>query len=244
MMQRDIHLKPRDLLNSFQFRDGDFGEIGIVSGQPQRVKLCLERLNKPVKNFSFLGYTFWTGEYKGKKITVGNGGMYSPDAGFITELLCEGKIEYLIRIGSCGSLREDIDIGSLIIPQFALRGEGTTSYYVDKDFIPRATSSLVEKLFSISKEYLPTFTGGVWTTDALLRETKEIVNSYIEKGAIAVDMVTSAFFTIANIYKKNVCAILAVSDNLITGRLGFNDFKFFEAQQKMTNIVFKLIENI
>jgi len=60
----------------------------------------------------------------------------------------------------------------------------------------------------------------------LFKETKEIVNPYIEKGAIAVDMVTSPFVTVANIYKRKVAAILAVSDNLITGTLGFADIDF------------------
>ncbi|MCM8787181.1 MAG: hypothetical protein NC935_03915 [Candidatus Omnitrophica bacterium] len=241
MMQREIHLHPKGLLEFLQFREGDFGKIGIISGQQQRAQRCLQYLENPVKNFTFLGYTFWTGFYKGKKITVGNGGFYSPDSAFVTELLCSGGIETLIRIGSCGALREDIQIGDFIVVDSVIRGDGATRYYVDDDFVAQPTQELTDKLEEIFKNTASTFKGAVWTTDALFRETKDIVNSYINKGAICVDMVTSPFVTVANLYKVKVGVVLAVSDNLITGELGFSDYRFFEAEEKMTKIVFELV---
>ena len=69
-----------------------------------------------------------------------------------------------------------------------------------------------------------------------------IVNANIEKGAIAVDMIASSFFTIANVYKKKTAAILTVADNLITGELGFLDPGFIEAQKTMIDIAFKTVE--
>ncbi len=244
MMQRDVHLRPEDLLKSLQFKEGDFGKIALVSGQAQRAKMCLDYLEKPVKNFTFLGYTFWTGEYKGKRITVGNGGFYSPDSAFVTELLCTGGVEVLIRIGSCGALREDISIGDFVVADKVLRGDGATRYYVDDNFLPSVDKEITKHLVDIFSSLGKVHSGGVWTTDALFRETKEFVNSYIDKGAIAVDMVTSPFVTVANLYKRKAACVLVVSDNLITGELGFTDFKLFEAQEKMVNIVFDLVEKV
>ena len=244
MMQRDVHLKPEDLLKSLQFKEGDFGKIALVSGQVQRAKTCLDYLEKPVKNFTFLGYTFWTGFYKGKRITVGNGGFYAPDSAFVTELLCGAGVKVLVRLGSCGALREDISIGDFIVVDKVLRGDGATRYYVDDDFLPSVDREITKHLVDIFSSLGKVHTGGIWTTDALFRETKEIVNSYIEKGAIAVDMVTSPFVTVANLYERKTAIVLVVSDNLITGELGFTDFKLFEAQEKMVKTVFKLIEKI
>ncbi|MFC1514833.1 hypothetical protein ACFL5X_02925 [Candidatus Omnitrophota bacterium] len=244
LMQRDVHLKPQDLLASLQFKPGDFGEIALVSGQSHRAKMCLEKLENPVKNFTFLGYTFWTGVYKGKKITVGNGGFYAPDSAFVTELLCVGGIGTLIRLGSCGSLREDISVGDYILATNVLRGDGATRYYVDDDFKPVVDEKISATLEVVFKNAGKVHRGGVWSTDALFRETKEIVNPYIEKGAIAVDMVTSPFITLANLYNKKAAAILAVSDNLITGQLGFADFRFFEAEMKMTDLAFGVLDKL
>ncbi|MDP8290359.1 MAG: hypothetical protein P9M02_05290 [Candidatus Susulua stagnicola] len=244
MMKRDIHLSPKDLLSSLQFRDGDFGEVALISGQQHRAKMCLEKLENCVKNFTFLGYTFWTGFYNGKKVTVGNGGFYAPDSAFVTEFLCVGGINTLIRLGSCGALREDINVGDYVLATDIIRGDGATKYYVDDNYVSKVDQGLTSKIEEVFKTAGTLHRGGVWTTDALFKETKEIVNPYIEKGAIAVDMVTSPFVTVANIYKRKVAAILAVSDNLITGTLGFADYRFFEAEMKMIDLGFKAVEGL
>lgn len=241
MMQRNVHLTAQDLLGALQFKEGDFGEIALVSGQAQRAERCLQYLNNPIKNFTFLGYTFWTGEYQGRRITVGNGGFYAPDSAFITELLCAGGIKTLIRLGSCGALREDIQVGDFIVADKVIRGDGATRYYVDERYEAIATPPLTEKIFSFCRQRRKTHLGRVWTTDALLRETKDIVNSYIKQGAIAVDMVSSPFVTIANLYGKQVGALLVVSDNLITGQLGFNDLHFLDAQEEMVASAFAFV---
>lgn len=244
MMERAIHISPKDLLHSLQFKEGDFAGLALISGQQHRAKMCLERLQNPVKNFTFLGYTFWTGTYKNRKVTVGNGGFYSPDSAFITELLCVGGINNFIRLGSCGALRKDINIGDYIVADDILRGDGVTTYYVDEDYKPSVNKALSDKVFETFSKEAQVHRGGVWTTDALFKETRQIVNPYIERGAIAVDMVTSPFVTLANIYKRQVAAVLTVSDNLITGELGFADYRFFESEMKMIELAFKVIDKI
>ncbi len=244
MMTRDVHMEPKGLLDSLQFRQGDFGDVAVISGQPQRAKMCVDKLHDPVKNFTFLGYTFWTGTYNGKRITVGNGGFYAPDSAFVTELVCAAGVKTLIRIGSCGALREDIAIGDFIIGDTIIRGDGATQYYVDNDYTPLVDTALTSSLEETFRQIGGAHRGGIWTTDAIFRETKDIVNSYIEKGAIAVDMVTSPFVTLANLYKSRVAVVLAVSDNLITGQLGFTDYRYFEAEMKMINGAFQLIGNV
>ena len=241
-MQRDIHMSPKELLHSLQFREGDFGDIVLISGQQHRAQMCLEKLEKHVKNFTFLGYTFWTGYYNGKKVTVGNGGFYAPDSAFVTELLCVGGINTFIRLGSCGALREDINIGDYILVSDVLRGDGATRYYVKDDFVPKVSQDVTETIEEVFKSGGVVHKGGIWTTDAIFKETKDIVNPYIKKGAIAVDMVTSPLVTVANLYNKKVAAVCAVSDNLITGAMGFSDFRFFQAEMKMTNLGFAVVD--
>lgn len=241
MMQRDVHLHAKGLLESLQFRPGDFGEIGVISGQMQRAQRCLQYLENPVKNFSFLGYTFWTGTHKGKKVTVGNGGFYAPDSAFVTEILCVGGIQTLIRLGSCGGMKQEMTVGDFVVVDKVIRGDGATRYYVDDSFVSQVDKELTGKLANIFKKEGKVYQGACWTTDAMFRETKEIVNPYIEKGAICVDMVTSPFVTIANVYKRKVAAVLVVSDNLLTGEMGFADFRLFDAEEKMTKLVFELV---
>jgi purine-nucleoside phosphorylase len=60
------------------------------------------------------------------------------------------------------------------------------------------------------------YEGRVWTTDAPFRETVGKVTSYGEKGILAVDMETSALFTVANFRGIRMAVVLAVSDELST----------------------------
>ncbi len=243
-MTRDIHIAPRDLLDSLQFKNGDFAPIALVSGQPHRAQTCLGFLENPVKNFTFFGYTFWTGMHKGKRITVGNGGFYSPDTAFVTELLAEGGVECLIRLGSCGALRKDIAVGDFVVADSCLRGDGATPYYVDKNFMPETDRALTDAIGASFKKDSAVHKGKVWTTDALFKETKQVVNSYIDQGAIAVDMVSSTFVTLANVYKKRSAAVLCVSDNLITGQMGFTDIRFYQNERAMIDKIFGFVETL
>jgi purine-nucleoside phosphorylase len=107
---------------------------------------------------------------------------------------------------------------------------------------PKVSPDVTETIEEVFKNAGAVHKGGIWTTDAIFKETKEIVNPYIEKGAIAVDMVTSPLVTVANLYNKKVAAVCAVSDNLITGAMGFNDFRFFQAEMKMVDLGFGVID--
>jgi purine-nucleoside phosphorylase len=240
MMQKDVHMTPQALLATLQFRPGDFSELALISGQPHRAKMCVDEMKDAVKNFTFLGYTFWTGTYKGKRITVGNGGFFAPDAAFVTDILGAAGVKTIIRLGSCGGLKEDIQIGDFVVVDSLQRGDGVSTYYVDDKFVPQVDKPLTDKLYETFKQLGGTHKGGCWSTDAIFRETKDIVNSYIKKGAICVDMVTSPFVVVANLYKIKAAAILNVSDNLITGEMGFADYRFFDSEMKMIKASFEL----
>ena len=75
-----------------------------------------------------------TGALDGKRVSIGNGGRYAPDTAITTEILCGAGAEALIRVGSCGSLQDHIKIGDLVIVTGALRGDGTSRYYVAENF--------------------------------------------------------------------------------------------------------------
>jgi purine-nucleoside phosphorylase len=72
--------------------------------------------------------------------------------------------------------------------------------------------------------------GTVWSTDALLRESKELIDQMCELNVLGVDMVTSSLLTVSQLNGVKAGGVLAVSDNLITGELGFVSPKFYEAE--------------
>jgi len=244
-MQRPIHLTGRDLTEMVQLRPQDVGEWAVIPGPKDRMEVLTKKLKDPVRNFSFMEYAMYTGEYEGVRVTTINGGRFSADTAITTEVVCNAGIKNIIRIGTCGALDEKMQIGDLVVVDSVIRGEGVTPYYVEESFetIPdqRLTTTLIESAQELGTSV---YKGKVWTTDALLRETREIVEAKRKQGAIAVDMVSSCLLTICQLYGVRAASILAVSDNLITGEMGFMNPLYYMAETKLIEIALKTIKKL
>jgi uridine phosphorylase len=242
-MKKAIHLTGKDLAGMVQLRPQDIGKYVIMPGTPDRLTALVKNIKNPLKNFSFMEHTMYTGEYNGVRVTAMNGGMFSANTAITTEIVCSIQGENLIRLGSCGALRDDIKVGDLILTTGSLRGDGVTPYYVDNSFVTEPDPQLTGALEKAAKKLGVTMhTGKVWSTDALLRETKELVESKAAAGAIAVDMVSSAFLTIAQINKVKAASILAVSDNVMTGEMGFTNPAYYISETTMINVALEAIK--
>lgn len=244
-MQKEVHLTGKDLTEMVQLRPQDVGKYAIVPGPKDRLEVLLKKIENPVRNFSFMEYTMYTGTYNGIKVTGMNGGRFSTDTSITAEVMCNAKIENIIRIGTCGALDEKINVGDLVIVDKVIRGDGVTPYYVDKDFETKADKKIADTLFEVAKGMgLNVHRGITWTTDALLRETREIVEAKRKEGAVAVDMVSSTLLTIAQTYNIKAGSILAVSDNVITGEMGFMNPLYYMAETNLINIALEAVKKL
>lgn len=245
-MQKDAHMTGEDLMGMVQLRPEDVGKYALVPGPRERADAIVGKLTNPVKNFSFMEYTMHTGNFNDTRITTINGGRFAADTSITTEILCSAKVKAMIRLGSCGALREDIKVGDMVVAQNAIKGEGVTQYYVEKDFEPTADKALTDQLIEVTKAnpMLNLHVGKCWTTDAILRETREHVTKAVDQGAIAVDMVSAAFLTIAQLNNIPAAVILAVSDNVITGEMGFMNPDYYMTEAMMIDVAFGLIEKL
>lgn len=244
-MQKSIHMTGKDLTAMVQLRPQDVGAYAIVPGPKDRMEAVTRKLKDPVRNFSFMEYAMYTGEYEGIKITTINGGRFSADTAITTEVICNAEIKTIIRIGTCGALDERMKVGDLVVAERALRGDGVTPYYVDPSFETVSDPALTEAVVNAAQASgAAVHRGMVWTTDALLRETREIVEAKRTQGALAVDMVSSALLTICQLHKVRAAAILAVSDNVITGEMGFMNPLYYMAETKLIEIAFATIKRL
>ena len=114
-MQKEVHLTGKDLTAMVQLRPQDVGKYAIVPGPKDRLDVLLKKIENPVKNFSFMEYTMYTGSYQGIRITAMNGGRFSTDTSITSEVMCNAQIQNIIRIGTCGALDENIKVGDLIV---------------------------------------------------------------------------------------------------------------------------------
>ena len=239
-MQKEIHLT-----GMVQLRPQDVGKYAIVPGPKDRLEVLLKKIENPVRNFSFMEYTMYTGSYSGIKITAINGGRFSADTAITSEVICNAQIQNIIRIGTCGALDENIKVGDLVVVDRIIRGDGVTPYYVDSNFKTVADKKIADTLEQVAKDSdVNVHRGCVWTTDALLRESRELVEAKRKEGALAVDMVSSALLTIAQLNKVKAGSILAVSDNVITGEMGFMNPLYYIAETKLIEIALETVKRL
>ena len=242
-MKKEVHFSAKDMLEMIQMKPGAIGEYTIMPGPEERLQAIVEKLENPVEDFVYMDYHMYTGFYKGTKVSTLNGGLYSPDSAIMGELICAAGTGHIIRTGSCGALQENISIGDLVIVTGSVRGEGTTPYYVPENFSTvsdiKVTNALIK---AIEKAGIKYHLGTVWTTDALLKETKELVEKMRRLKVKAVDMVSASILTVAQLYEVRAGAILAVSDNLITGEIGFIDPKYYETEAAMIDIALEAVK--
>jgi AMP nucleosidase len=152
------------------------------------------------------------------KISIINFGIGSPNAALIMDLLTAISPKAVLFLGKCGSLKEKIKVGDLILPIAGIRGEGTSDDYADPKMpslpsfrLQRAVSSTI---INFNKDY---FTGTVYSTNRRLWETDEKFKLYLrELRATAIDMETATIFIVGFINNIPRGALLLVSDEPMT----------------------------
>ena len=225
------------MLSILGLKADSLGPYALIPGPKERAQMLLGTVKNPTKNFTFLDYEMHTGMIDGKRVTVGNGGRFAPDTAMTTEILCAAGAEILVRIGSCGSLQDHVKIGDLVIVTGAIRGEGTTGYYVPKNFSTLAHPDIVSGLQQAAESLQVRYhLGRIFTTDALFQETPELIQELREQNVSSIDMVTSTFLTIAQLREKKAGAMLAVSDECLYGKFGFRNPAFLAAEEKMVEV--------
>ena len=139
----------------------------------------------------------------------------APYAAMILESLIVRGARRIVFLGWCGALAPDLKIGDLVVPSAALVGEGTSPNYPPAAPVTLPAATMMTDVGKVlTDEKISARQVMVWTTDAAFRETREQVTSYREKGAVAVDMETSALFAVAAFRRVEIGAVLVVSDSL------------------------------
>ena len=211
---KDAMFNPYDCVNKVE----DFPRVGVS---------CFARstFDKLLKSFSHrkiasttianMDIPIYKLEYNGTKIALFNSYVGSAGCSAVIEDLFAMGLEKLVLFGTCGVLDGEIGDCSIVIPDSAVRDEGTSYHYM-------AASDEVkvnEKYIDDFKQYLDerdiSYTvGKVWTTDGIYRETREKVKRRKSQGCICVDMECSAVAALAKFRGKDVLHFFYAADNL------------------------------
>jgi AMP nucleosidase len=151
-------------------------------------------------------------------ITIINFGMGSPTAATVMDLLTAIKPKGVLFLGKCGGLKKRHQIGDLILPIAAMRGEGTSNDYFPA-IVPALPSFMLQKAISTTiRDYeVDYWTGTVYTTNRRVWEHDVDFKNYLESiRAYAIDMETATIFSVGFYNRIPSGALLLVSDQPMT----------------------------
>lgn len=132
----------------------------------------------------------------------------------LEELHAMGCNKFII-CGGAGSIKKDSKVGEIIVPIAAVRDEGTSYHYLEPSREVECHKATVDSVVSgLEKLGIPYTTGKTWTTDAIYRETPEMVELRRNEGCITVEMETAAFFAVSKYYDIPLAQLLYAGDDV------------------------------
>jgi AMP nucleosidase len=147
-------------------------------------------------------------------ITIINFGMGSASAATVMDLLTAISPKAVLFLGKCGGLKKKNQIGDLILPIAAVRGEGTSNDYLPPE-VPALPAFSLQKAISytIRLRSLDYWTGTVYTTNRRVWEHDEKFKEYLRSvRTMAIDMETATIFTVGFHNEIPTGALLLVTD--------------------------------
>lgn len=205
----------------------DFAKTVLMPGDPLRSKFIAENflMNAKLVN-NVRGIQGYTGEYKGKKISVMASGMGMPSIAIYShELFNFFGVENIIRVGSAGALREDIGVREIVVGQGACTNSNFASQFnLGGTFAPICSYKMLCACSKAAEGLgLKINVGNLLSSDTFYNDEEGLSESetssakWGKMGVLAVEMEAAALYTNAARYNKNALAICTVSDNIVTG---------------------------
>ncbi|WP_269411909.1 purine-nucleoside phosphorylase [Lentibacillus daqui] len=203
-------------------QQGEIADKILLPGDPLRAKFIAETYLQDVTQYNQVRGMFgFTGTYQGERVSVQGTGMGVPSISiYVNELIQSYDVQKLIRVGTCGAIQKDVHVRDVILAQGS-----TTDSQINRmvfngiDYAPLADFSLLKNAYDTSMEKgIEPKVGNVFTSDTFYRDNAKEVNELLAAyKVLAIEMETSALYTLAAKYDRQALSILTVSDHILTG---------------------------
>jgi DeoD family purine-nucleoside phosphorylase len=195
---RAIHLKPAT----------DLADRVLLPGDPHRALAVAQHLLEAPLMFNhhrgLWGYTGTAAD--GEPLTVQSTGMGGPSAAIVTEELIALGARRLVRIGTCGALDDELELGQLVAAETVLPEDGASAA-LGADGSLGSDPELLARLVGAGAR-----PGTVVSTDLFYDPRPDAAAAWRARGAIAVEMEAATILQIADRRGVAAACVLAVSD--------------------------------
>lgn len=233
----------------------DGAEYAILPGDPGRVEKIAQYLDNPRHVVTNREFTTWSGTLLGERVLVTSTGIGGPSAAIAVEELYRIGVRTMIRVGTCGGMQLSVTGGDLIIPNAAVRFEGTSREYMPPEYpaVPdfQIVRALAEAAEHAGRKYR---VGVVQSKDSFYgQHAPERMPVYGElaykweawkrAGCLASEMECAALFTVASVLKIRAGAVLSALWNQERKKEGMADEHVFEVDNSIQTAI-EALKNI
>ena len=201
---------------------GDFAPTVLMPGDPLRAKFIAETYLEKAKLVNNVrGIQGYTGEYRGKPVSVMASGMGMPSIGIYSyELFHEYDVQNIIRVGSAGMISPKLRIRSVVAAMSAYSNSAYGAQFGFRgNLAPCCSFELLEKAVAAARKMgveMPV--GPVYSSDTFYDQTEPKPAAVLKDlGVLCVEMEAYALYLNAARAGKNALALLTISDNVFTG---------------------------
>ena len=199
---------------------GEIARIVLMPGDPLRARhIAQTYLDQPVQFNAVRGMLGYTGEYRGRKVSVMGSGMGMPSIGIYSyELFRFYDVDAIIRVGSASAYVSELNLFDLVLADsawsestYALAQSG------ESQDVQQPDPQLNEIIRSAAhKLQVPLHEGRIHSSDVFYHEQDELAR-YRSHGCVCVEMESFALFHNARVCGKQAACLLTISDSLISG---------------------------
>ncbi len=206
---------------------GDFAETVLMPGDPLRAKALAENHLDDVRQVNsvrnMLGFT---GSFRGKPVSIMGSGMGMPSISiYAHELFDYYGVKQIIRVGTCGALSAEMQLGDLILAATASTDSAMNRQRFNAwDFAASADFELLSRVHARALQSgLKISTGSVFATDWFYHPDELFIEKLQKMGVLALDMESAALYALAQQHGTRALTILSVSDVIPTGEKASHD---------------------
>lgn len=200
---------------------GDFADTVLMPGDPLRAKALAENHLDDVRQVNSVRNMFaFTGTYKGKPVSIMGSGMGMPSISiYAHELFDYYAVKQIIRVGTCGGLLAEMQIGDLVLASTASTDSAMNRQrFGGWDLAANADFDLLRKVHEKAVQAgLNIRTGNVLSSDWFYNPDESCISKAQAMGILALDMESAALYALALQFGRRALTILSVSDVIPTG---------------------------
>ena len=200
---------------------GAFAKTVLLPGDPKRAKYVAEKFLKDAKLVNDVrGVQGYTGTYKGVKVSVMASGMGLPSMGIYSyELFNAYDVQNIIRVGSIGSINEDVNLKDIVVATSASTNSNYgKNYHLDGTISGAASYKLIKKVDEVVEKMglsSKVKFGQILSSDIFYTDEKENDLKWAKMGVIGVEMEAYSLYLNAARAGKNALCMATVSDQLV-----------------------------